>query len=118
MLFRSMDVLVHGCHTVLFDLNYITNTVKKVVLSDFLNSLDITYNQFVQACILSGTDYNSPIKNSNFTNNIELIKVWGNIDNIFLNLEEINSYHHLLHNNLSKAPTHSLQQRDRILAHT
>ena len=95
----DMDLLAYGCNNVLFDLDYSNNTVTLVNLERLLNTLQIDYKQFVQVCVLSGTDYNSPLEHSNFSNNIKLIKHYGNIQTLLDNIPKINqnkSFHHRL----------------------
>jgi len=95
----DMDLLAYGCNNILFDLDYANNTVTLINLERLLNTLQIDYKQFVQVCVLSGTDYNSPLEHSNFSNNIGLIKQYGNIQTLLDNIPKINQtkpFHHRL----------------------
>jgi 5'-3' exonuclease len=95
----DMDLLAYGCNNIMFDLDYSNNTVILINLERLLNSLQIDYKQFVQICVLSGTDYNSPLEHSNFSNNIKLIKQYGNIQTLLDNIPKINhnkSFYHRL----------------------
>ena len=96
----DMDLLAYGCNNVLFDLDYANNTVTLINLERLLNTLQIDYKQFVQVCVLSGTDYNITLEHSNFSNNIKLIKQYGNIQTLLDNIPKINQnkqfYHRLV----------------------
>lgn len=85
------DVIAYGCHTVLKDLNYLTDTVQCINYKQLLSVIGITHEQLLYTCILSGTDYNNSLKRSKFEINLELIKKYGTINNVIVNLDEINS---------------------------
>lgn len=87
----DMDVLAYGCHTILKDLDYRNDTVLHIDYNNLLNDLQVSSDQFLYACILSGTDYNNSLKKSKFEINLELIRNYDTIDNIINNLPEINS---------------------------
>lgn len=87
----DMDVLAYGCHTILKDLDYRNDTVVHIDYNNLLNELQVSSDQFLYACILSGTDYNNSLKRSKFEINLELSRKYNTIDNIINNLTEINS---------------------------
>ena len=87
---NDTDLIVYGCHTVLFDFDYIDNTFNCVYYNKLLKFLKLTPIQFIHSCILSGTDYNDPLKYSKLTNNIMLIKKYYTIENIIALLDDIN----------------------------
>ena len=88
---NDTDLIVYGCHTVLFDFDYIDNTFNCVYYNKLLKFLKLTPIQFIHSCILSGTDYNDHLKYSKLTNNIMLIKKYYTIENIIACLDDINS---------------------------
>ena len=87
---NDMDLIVYGCHTVLYDYDYNENTMMCVKYKTLLEELKITSDQFLYTCILSGTDYNKNLEYSKFENNLELIKQYLTIQNIITNLCIIN----------------------------
>jgi len=87
----DMDLLAYGCHTILKDLDYRNDTILHIDYHLLLNELEVSSEQFLFACILSGTDYNNSLKRSKFEINLELIKKYKTIDSIINNLDDINS---------------------------
>ena len=87
----DMDVLAYGCHTILKDLDYRNDTVLHIDYNNLLIELQVSSEQFLYACILSGTDYNNSLKRSKFEINLELIRNYDTIVNVINNLNEINS---------------------------
>jgi 5'-3' exonuclease len=85
------DVIAYGCHTILKDLDYIHDTLYCIKFEKMLSILDITHEEFVYTCILSGTDYNNSLKNSKLEINLSLIKKYKTISGIIDNLDEINN---------------------------
>jgi flap endonuclease-1 len=53
------DLFVYGCPRVIRYLSLIKHTFQEYNLNILLNSLNITFEQFQDMCILSGTDYNT-----------------------------------------------------------
>lgn len=56
---EDMDMFVYGCPTVLRYFSLIKEEVVIYDLKEILNCLNLTYDEFKDICILSGTDYNS-----------------------------------------------------------
>lgn len=86
------DMLLYGC-PVTYQ-NFIYNehgaTVTEYKLSNILVDLGITYNQFVDMCILIGTDYNRPFPGINTDLALELVRQYHTIENIIDNVYVIN----------------------------
>jgi 5'-3' exonuclease len=59
----DMDMLVHGCSHVIRHVNLDTQTATVYNLKNILRSLHMSYCDFKQLCIISGTDYYSSDKN-------------------------------------------------------
>jgi flap endonuclease-1 len=55
----DMDMFVYGCNNIIRDVDIYTKTAVVYSLPMILYELNITYNNFKQVCILSGTDYNN-----------------------------------------------------------
>ena len=56
------DVLAYGAPCYLSKLNLSTETCIRVTKNNLLEQLKLDYNQFLDVCILSGTDYNKNIE--------------------------------------------------------
>jgi 5'-3' exonuclease len=87
---NDMDMIVIGCSIVLQNLDFKTDEMIKYDYSRILRLLELSCEQFIHACVLSGTDYNNSLKNSNLKNNFRLIQKYNTIDNIIDNLDTIN----------------------------
>jgi 5'-3' exonuclease len=68
----DMDMLVHGCSHVLINVNFETKTATLYKLDVILHYLGMTYLEFKQFCIISGTDYYTT--NKSLFSNIQLYK--------------------------------------------
>jgi 5'-3' exonuclease len=85
-----MDLLAYGCKYIIQDLDFKEDTVIEIDYEMLLVHLGVSHQQLLMAFILSGTDWNNGLKKSNFSNNLELIKKYGNISSVIANLKEIN----------------------------
>lgn len=85
----DMDLLAFGCNKIIRNLSFKTNNVSIYNLENILNSLKLTYQQFIDLCILCGTDYTSKIIGLKGNYILELIHQYNNIDNIIENFNTI-----------------------------
>jgi flap endonuclease-1 len=78
------DMLVYGCNKLYRFYKLNVNRLFEYDLDNILIDLDITYAQFIDMCILSGSDYYKNIKyNSNFRSSVVahyLIKKYDNLE--------------------------------------
>lgn len=58
---EDTDVLAYGCELFICDLNIVNGDCNVIYLPSLLETMGLTYQQFLEFCILSGTDYNSNI---------------------------------------------------------
>ena len=74
---EDMDLFVYGCTRVIRYFSLINHTAVLYYMKGILCELNMTYNEFKQVCILSGTDYNI---NANTTQNnlFKTIKYFNN----------------------------------------
>lgn len=86
----DIDMLAYGCKVTLQDLDFCNDEITEYVLDDILQDLELTYDQYLNACIASGTDYNNPLKFCKVKDNFELIKKYDTVENLINNLEKIN----------------------------
>ena len=76
------DVLVYGTPLFLTKFNMRTDTCVELNFTDLLNQLQLTKAQFVDLCILSGTDYNDNIPNVGNEKAYKMIQKHGSIEGI------------------------------------
>jgi len=87
----DMDILAYGCKRIIQDLNFRDDTIIEINTDMLITYLQVSQEQLLMAFILSGTDWNNGLKNSNFEKNLKLIKKYQHIDSILEHLEEINN---------------------------
>ena len=56
---NDTDLLAYGCRHVLYDFDFVNNTVVYINYDEMLEQIDLTPSQFLDLCIGCGTDYNS-----------------------------------------------------------
>jgi len=82
VLTEDTDVLAYGCPFMLHRLNYETQTVMEVDLDEILQYLQLTYPQWLDFCILCGTDYNSNLPKIGSDKAFKLIQQYRSIDTL------------------------------------
>jgi flap endonuclease-1 len=83
---EDMDFLTHGCNKLLKNYDYKTNTIQIYQLDKILEELNITFENFVDVCILCGCDYTNKINGIGPINALKYIKKYNCIENIIENL--------------------------------
>ena len=58
---EDTDVLAYGCELFICDLNVSNGDCNVIYLPSLLETMEMNYQQFLEFCILSGTDYNTNI---------------------------------------------------------
>lgn len=79
---EDTDVLAYGAPYFLTKLNTRTETCVEIKYEQILESLEITENQFLDLCIMCGTDYNKNIFRIGPEKSYKLIKKHGSIEGI------------------------------------
>jgi len=82
----DLDFLTHGCNYLLRNYNYRDDTYTEYNLQIILQELNITYDQFIDICILCGCDYTSKISGIGPINAYKLIQKHNNIEHIIEDL--------------------------------
>ncbi len=81
---EDTDMLAYGTPIVIRDFKFNSDEITVYRTSNLLVNLGLTYEQFVDWCILLGTDYNHCVKNLDSERSfLERLKVEGNIEVIF-----------------------------------
>jgi len=89
---EDMDILANGCGIFLKNFSADKNYVDEYCLEGILENLEITYDQFVDLCILCGCDYTSKIYGIGHVNAYKLIKKYNNIEGILENIKSISKF--------------------------
>lgn len=82
VLSEDTDVLNYKAPVFLHRLNLNSHTVVQIEYDDLLNKIDLTKEQFLDFCIMCGTDYNSNIPKIGPEKSYKLLKKFGSIENI------------------------------------
>jgi len=69
---EDMDMFIYGCPRIIRYFNINNENVKLYNVENILYELKVTFNNFKQICILSGTDYNSRDNKYNLSRSIDL----------------------------------------------
>jgi flap endonuclease-1 len=85
------DVLAFGAKRVLKNFCIKEEKCELYDMGDILMSLGVPMQKFVDICILCGCDYTTKIRNMNCGKSLQLILLWGSIEEVIKNTEyEIN----------------------------
>ena len=68
---EDMDLFVYGCPRVLRYFSLLNETVVIYYLNKIISDLKMTFNEFKEICIISGTDYNIGTNNTNLNTTIK-----------------------------------------------
>ena len=82
---NDMDLLALGCPKNIRGFNFKDNNVVEYDTKNICESLEITQEQLTDLCIMFKTDYNYRISSMNNDEIFELLKKYGNIENILIN---------------------------------
>lgn len=85
---EDTDILANGSKKFIRNFNASTNFVIEYNLNNILDSLVITYSQFLDICILCGCDYTGKISGIGPLSAYKFIKMYGNLDNLIVNIKE------------------------------
>lgn len=119
---EDTDILANGGHLFLRNFNADKNTVEEYSLNGILNSLSITYDEFIDLCILCGCDYTTKINGMGPITAYKLITKFSNIETIienndkFIVPENFNyvKARELFKNPIDKDILHNLDKNTRI----
>ena len=75
---EDMDLFVYGCPIVLRYLDLVNQSVVKYDLTLILHNLNLTLENFIYICVLTGTDYSMNKKKKSFHYNYQLFKRFEN----------------------------------------
>jgi len=90
VLSEDTDVLAHSSPIFISKFDISTETCTLIEHDFMLSELEFTKDQFIDMCILCGTDYNSGLKGVGPENAYQLIKEFYSIDNFPFDVTELN----------------------------
>ena len=82
VLSEDTDILAYECPIFLSKLNISDETVVSIKYNDCINELELTSDQFLDLCIMCGTDYNKNIPRIGSKKAFKLIKQYGSIEGL------------------------------------
>lgn len=82
VLTEDTDVLAYGCNVFLTKIDIINFTCVEIVHTEMLQALNLSYDQFLDLCIMCGTDYNKNIPKIGFETSYKYITLYKSIENI------------------------------------
>lgn len=82
VLSEDTDILAYGCKLSLWGLDFKTGICNFINFSELLSEMELTRLQFLDFCILCGTDYNTNISRIGPVKAFELIKKYNNLEKI------------------------------------
>jgi len=82
---EDTDVLVNGGHLFLRNFNADKNTIDEYCLHGILDGLEMTFEQFIDMCILCGCDYTTKINGMGPITAYKLIKKHNNLESVLEN---------------------------------
>jgi flap endonuclease-1 len=85
---EDMDILTSGSNLLLRDFNIYNNNATLFDLNEILNKLEISYEKFVDLCIMLGCDYLKRPNGMGPKKSFKLIKDCENVDDIVLKMLE------------------------------
>ena len=87
VLSEDTDTLAYGTPVFLSKIDITNSTCVRINYKSLLNNLEITREQFLDFCILCGTDYNNNIQGVGSVSSFKLIKTYGSLEVIGENTE-------------------------------
>lgn len=82
VLSEDSDILAYGAPIFINKINTSTETCRIIYHKELMDEMGYTPTQFLDFCIMCGTDYNSNIKKIGPVNSYKLINEYGSIENI------------------------------------
>ena len=82
VLSEDSDCLAYGVETFLLKPNFSKKSLKKIIFSKLLQSLELSKEEFLDFCIMCGTDYNPNIKKIGVKRSFALIQKHRSIESV------------------------------------
>lgn len=85
---EDSDTVTYGTTICISDIDTKNNTCKILQLKNVLSLLELTYDEFLDFCIMCGTDYNNNVLKCGIVTSYQLIKKYNTIENISNNITD------------------------------
>jgi len=108
---KDIDVLAYGCPIMIKGFTD-DNLLEVIELNRTLTDLHLTFDQFVDLCVMCGTDYNQNIKGLGPARAYKLIKMYGSFNDI-----PLSAYHNLFKKMTMEELEQALQLVDYDMCH-
>lgn len=95
VLSEDSDVLAYGGRIFLSKINTSTNTVVEIIHSELLEKCEMSKDEFLDFCIMCGTDYNKNMPKVGPVSAFKLIKEYKSIDNLPKDIYDISVLNHV-----------------------
>lgn len=82
---EDLDFLTHNCSNILYNYNFMNNSLLHYNYDIILKELELTKEIFVDFCILCGCDYSPTVRGIGHITAFKLIKKYGTIEEIIKN---------------------------------
>ena len=106
VLSNDSDVFFFGCKSVLC--KFTDDGGFYLTLESILNVLELEYDEFIDFCILCGTDFNISVKGIGFVRGLNIIKKYKSLDNIqLIDPEVVSQVRHLAKQEYDERSTYS-----------
>lgn len=125
VLTEDTDVLAYGAPIILTDFNIYSGTCNKLIQQELLDAMEFDQNQFLDFCIMCGTDYNDNIPRIGPVKSAQMLKQYkcienmeqNNIDTTTLNYKRVRDiFQHFPSSNIEKIPYCDIPNKQ-MLAH-
>lgn len=84
---EDTDILVNGGHVFLRNFNADNNYVQEYCLEGILATLELSYDEFIDMCILCGSDYTTKIDGMGPMTAYKMIKKFGTLEMVINNIK-------------------------------
>jgi len=84
---HDSDVLAYNTPDIIQDIDIHTGVCTRICIANVLNALELSYEQFLDFCIMCGTDYNKNVTRYGANRSYNMIKKYKTIEAVSSNLE-------------------------------
>lgn len=88
---NDMDLFALGCPRIIRNINFRDDFVDVYYLDVILDNLDLSYTEFIDLCILLGSDYTGRLGGVKNYHILEYVQNYRSIESILENIDEINN---------------------------
>jgi hypothetical protein len=86
----DMDMIPYKCQKIIQNINFSNDTIVEYDYHKIIKALNLNEEQMTDLCICCGTDFNNKLINIKCKEIYNLIKIYGSIEGILMNINKIN----------------------------